>query len=170
MMKDFLVRILVGAVVSSIVSAGILYFAFDQSLRGVEAALQVQSTSVAETGQWVRAVDGKVDTLSTKIDGRFDMLAEKLDEISSAARDNNSTYTFDRMRLMQDLVVLQGEFAKSLETTYSVANILSSSVDPTSVEFGELTALIAQIKAHEDAISRLNFDVRYIKVTDPANP
>ncbi len=51
---EYLTRIAIGAIASAVVSAGVLYFAFDHSLRGVETAIDVLDTSVKENGAWLR--------------------------------------------------------------------------------------------------------------------
>ena len=62
-MKDLLIRTLASVVVGAIVSAGILYFAFDQALRGLETAV---NTTNQRIGDNLDAVQEVRSTLSAR--------------------------------------------------------------------------------------------------------
>jgi len=141
-MKDLLVRILVSAIVGSIVSASILYFSFDQALRGLETAVGVQSSAIGEANEWSRALDGKISTMEGKLD------------ISINERDAVGC----RFVLLSSLMEFRGELSASVRTTTEITGILQTIVPTESPDFVRLVALVDRLKQHEASLMQIDFE------------
>jgi len=157
-MKDLLVRILVSAIVGSIVSASILYFSFDQALRGLETAVGVQSSAIGEANEWSRALDGKISTMEGKLDARADEIVEKLEKISSDISINERDAVGCRFVLLSSLMEFRGELSASVRTTTEITGILQTIVPTESPDFVRLVALVDRLKQHEASLMQIDFE------------
>jgi hypothetical protein len=103
--RDLMLRALVASVAGAIVSGGIVYFAFDQALRGVETAIGVTNERL-----------GSIDRRPERMDGRLDGISETLAERRiERIEDTVASRAIDR-RLV-DALLQQMRGNRSLLTT-----------------------------------------------------
>lgn len=145
-MKDLLIRILVSAVVGAITSAGILYFAFDQSMRGLESAIESTNERISDNSEWLRTIKIDINSVETKLDVIGDKISNSIHD--GEIRGFNYALSFQK---------LQQELATSVALTASLADHVSTlqDIDPNVV--AQLKTLSEQLLANSDAIQKISF-------------
>jgi hypothetical protein len=156
-MKDLLTKVIASALVSAVISAGMLYFAFDQSLCGVETALQIQSSAVSETNEWIRSLDGKIDasekTILDKIDEVGSEISQKIELQGTIDLDQNKNFR----NLALELVGLHSSLTVSLVTIHSAALALQATVDKDDPRYEEITRLLTQLESANTELQTYDF-------------
>ena len=145
-MKDLILRIAIGSLVSAIVSGGILYFAFDQSLRGVETAVETVSTGVAENGAWIRENRRAIDDGKSDLSNKLDLIA---DQISANSIRNEIVFARYDARNREIFNVV----AQSMTTTVDTITILKNWEGLTEEDAVAIERMISRL---EMGIEQLN--------------
>ena len=137
-MKDIMFRVLLSAVVGALVSASILYFAFDQSLRGIETSISVLDSRISENGEWIRANNRSLEAIGNEIGGKLDDLSEQVADSSLNTRASIGQL----MVVQRDFGV---EYSGSLATTMDTIRLLSQKLDLSAADRETLAVLLARM-------------------------
>lgn len=78
-LRDMLLRSVIAAFVAAIVGGGVVWIAFDQSLRGLETAVTVTNDRVSGVDAQLLKIDGSIDRSFDRIQNSLLILDAKLD-------------------------------------------------------------------------------------------
>jgi predicted PurR-regulated permease PerM len=157
-MKELFTRIIVGAIVSAIVSAGVLYFAFDQSLRGVEKAVDVLDTSISENGAWIRENRNAIDESRNAIDNVGDNLAEKLDLLSQQISQNQNQSLSSLNKMAQIRSEMIRVMSASMTTTRDAITLFSDDGDLPETSKAQLMRLVDRLERQQDELLNISLE------------
>lgn len=158
-MKDFIIRILISSIVGAVVSAGILYFAFDQSLRGMETSISSVNNQISENGEWLRHQNSKLEDIQSTLDQKLGEIASKIDISSLNSKTLYAKYSY-----------LQKDVNDEIVMTYTItSDLLTLMLDNGSLSEADrargrdlLTRLAqsqAYIKERSQIVQQANFEL-----------
>lgn len=145
-MRDLLIRISVSALVGATISGGILYFAFDQSLRGIETAVESTNERISDNGEWLRTIKSDIGTLGNQLN----QVSEKLSE-SNAGRNREDLVAALKLEQLTEAIAVQVNLTSGLALQISEIENL----DPRIL--AEIKAISAQLRSSEETLRRINF-------------
>ena len=159
-MKDFAIRFLLSALVASLVSAAILYFAFDQALRGVETAISGTNSAIHQNGEWIRSLDGKIENLSQKISDQSREMDRGFSGMTSNMAEGRSAANLAFLSATRYSRELGMTLNTSLGTTAEILAAFRKSLptnDPEMVPIAaQIDILVRQLNEQRQALENLN--------------
>lgn len=151
-MKDFLLRILIGSLVGAVVSGGILYFAFDQSLRGMETAVETTNERISDNGDLIRDVGADIQKLEITITNKLDVLASNSRADQSYVLENIHTIALQQYDHQASLI----ETIRAVHAT--LAAVPLNGYDDT--ERDRIAASLADLQESEKKLDALHSEWR----------
>lgn len=144
-MKDFIIRVLVGAVSAALVSGGILYFAFDQALRGVETAIGATNERISDNGELVRDVGKNITSFENNLEDKLDNLAANISKANGRTLSN-----------VNRLAWQQYEFQSNLAATVGLVHMTLTAFPLDSFPIQEQARLVSSLSDLEAAEKKLD--------------
>ena len=148
-MREFIQRVLIGSIVSAAISAGLLYFAFDQSLRGVETAIETLSVGVQENGEWIRDSRNASASDFLRIDEKLERLSDDIDDGFDQTRIRFVTMAATSEALM-------GAVANTIATTADTINVLKQVDGVSSAEALEIDRLLFRLEGQRQQLELIS--------------